>query len=142
MICSASIAHLAGNTMPTPPIAPWGQYGSVLRLLPRGGNTAPCYAYCPWGQYGSVLRLLPVGAIRLRATPIAPWGQYGSVLRLLPRGGNTAPCYAYCPRGGNTAPRPPLAGMAVARRDANDYFLLWRSHSMALMRNVLLSSSL
>ena len=79
MICSASIAHLAGNTMPTPPIAPWGQYGSVLRLLPRGGNTAP---------------------------------------------------------------RPPLAGMAVARRDANDYFLLWRSHSMALMRNVLLSSSL
>ena len=92
MICSASIAHLAGNTMPTPPIAPWGQYGSVLRLLP------------PWGQYGSVLRLLP--------------------------------------RGGNTAPRPPLAGMAVARRDANDYFLLWRSHSMALMRNALLSSSL
>ena len=92
MICSASIAHLAGNTMPTPPIAPWG-------------------------------------AIRLRATPIAPWGQYGSVLRLLPR-------------GGNAAPRPPLAGMAVARRDANDYFLLWRSHSMALMRNVLLSSSL
>ena len=79
MICSASIAHLAGNTMPTPPIAPWGQYGSVLRLLPRGGNTAP---------------------------------------------------------------RPPLAGMAVARRDAKDYFLLWRSHSMALMRNVLLSSSL
>ena len=79
MICSASIAHLAGNTMPTPPIAPWGQYGSVLRLLPRGGNTAP---------------------------------------------------------------RPPLAGMAVVRRDANDYFLLWRSHSMALMRNVLLSSSL
>ena len=79
MICSASIAHLAGNTMPTPPIAPWGQYGSVLRLLPRGGNTAP---------------------------------------------------------------RPPLAGTAVARRDANDYFLLWRSHSMALMRNVLLSSSL
>ena len=79
MICSASIAHLADNTMPTPPIAPWGQYGSVLRLLPRGGNTAP---------------------------------------------------------------RPPLAGMAVARRDANDYFLLWRSHSMALMRNVLLSSSL
>ena len=79
MICSASIAHLAGNTMPTPPIAPWGQYGSVLRLLPRGGNTAP---------------------------------------------------------------RPPLAGMAVARRDAYDYFLLWRSHSMALMRNVLLSSSL
>ncbi len=64
MICSASIAHLAGNTMPTPPIAPWGQYGSVLRLLPvgairlrappiaRGGNTAPCSAYCPWGQYG------------------------------------------------------------------------------------------
>ena len=49
MICSASIAHLAGNTMPTPPIAPWGQYGSVLRLL-------------------------PVGAIRLRATPIAPVG--------------------------------------------------------------------
>ena len=41
MICSASIAHLAGNTMPTPPIAPWWQYGSVLRLLPRGGNTAP-----------------------------------------------------------------------------------------------------
>lgn len=79
MICSASIAHLAGNTMPTPRIAPWWQYGSVLRLLPRGGNTAP---------------------------------------------------------------RPPLAGMAVARRDANDYFLLWRSHSMALMRNVLLSSSL
>ena len=91
MICSASIAHLAGNTMPTPPIAPWGQYGSVLRLL-------------------------PVGAIRLRAPPIA--------------------------RGGNTASRPPMAGMAVARRDANDYFLLWRSHSMALMRNVLLSSSL
>lgn len=79
MICSASIAHLAGNTMPTPPIAPWGQYGSVLRLLP--------------------------------------------------------------PRG-NTAPRPPLAGMVGAIRDANDYFLLWRSHSMALMRNVLLSSSL
>ena len=79
MICSASIAHLAGNTMPTPPIAPWGQYGSVLRLLPRGGNTAP---------------------------------------------------------------RPPMAGMVGAIRDANDYFLLWRSHSMALMRNALLSSSL
>mgnify|MGYP007089394538 CR=1 FL=1 len=99
--------------------------------------------------------IAPGGAIRLRATPIAPWGQYGSVLRLLPRGGNTAPCCAYCPvgairlraapiapGGGNTAPRPPMAGMAVARRDANDYFLLWRSHSMALMRNALLSSSL
>lgn len=79
MICSASIAPGGGNTMPTPPIAPWWQYGSVLRLLPRGGNTAP---------------------------------------------------------------RPPMAGMVVACRDANDYFLLWRSHSMALMRNVLLSSSL
>ena len=66
MICSASIAHLAGNTMPTPPIA----------------------------------------------------------------------------RGGNTASRPTMAGMVGAIRDANDYFLLWRSHSMALMRNVLLSSSL
>ena len=86
--------------------------------------------YCPpGGQYDADSAYCPVGAIRLRATPIAPWGQYGSVLRLLPR-------------GGNTAPRPPLAGMAVARRDANDYFLLWRSHSMALMRNVLLSSSL
>ena len=61
MICSASIAHLAGNTMPTPPIAPWGQYGSVLRLLPPRGNTAPCYAYCP------------VGAIRLRARHWRAW---------------------------------------------------------------------
>ena len=80
MICSASIAHLAGNTMPTPPIAPWGQYGSVLRLLPRGGNTAPCYAYCP------------VGAIRLRATPIAPWGQYGSAPAIGGHGGSAPRC--------------------------------------------------
>ena len=118
MICSASIAHLAGNTMPTPPIAPWGQYGSVLRLLPVGAIRLRATPIAPWGQYGSVLRLLPLaGAIRLRATPIAPLA-------------------------GNTAPRPPMAGMVVARRDANDYYLLWRSHSMALMRNVLLSSSL
>ena len=67
MICSASIAHLAGNTMPTPPIAPWGQYGSVLRLL-------------------------PVGAIRLRATPIAPWGQYGSAPAIGGHGGSAPRC--------------------------------------------------
>lgn len=69
---------------------------------------------------GNTMPTLPIaplaGAIRLRATPIAPWGQYGSA--------------------------PANGGMAAARRNANDYFLLWRSHSMALMRNVLLSSSL
>lgn len=73
--------------------------------------------------------IAPSGQYDADSAYCPPGGQYGSVLRLLPRGGNTALC-------------PPMAGMVGACRDPNDYFLLWRSHSMALMRNVLLSSSL